>query len=229
MKNEQKIKDIANSVLSDVNHINNDNVTVKNNSFLHVVNNILFISNVLFLIVNVYYACHYYPRTKNLDFDYTGIIIGVLSILITLLVGWQIYSNIYIKNNIEKYVRNEIYKMEKRNKIYEQKLNKEIERSKCMAIGVSLAQLGISQYYTNDYENAIRSLFNALIFLQKIKIKDDLSEEARQHVERKLEEVSCKVNGSKCIEFEKEEINLFKGAAIQTGNEKIILLVMKMI
>lgn len=37
-----------------------------------------------------------YPRT-GLGFDYLGLIVGILSILVTILIGWQIYSVINIR------------------------------------------------------------------------------------------------------------------------------------
>lgn len=44
------------------------------------------------------------PRSKTLDFDYIGVIIGLLSLIVTVLIGWQIYSTINIKNLISKEV-----------------------------------------------------------------------------------------------------------------------------
>ncbi len=40
--------------------------------------------------------CKSYPRS-NLDFDYIGIIIAILSLLVTALLGWQVYSVINLK------------------------------------------------------------------------------------------------------------------------------------
>ena len=37
-----------------------------------------------------------YPRT-DLDFDYLGLIVGILALLVTVLIGWQIYSVIKIR------------------------------------------------------------------------------------------------------------------------------------
>lgn len=53
------------------------------------------------------------PRNKNLDFDYIGVIIGLLSLIVTLLIGWQIYSTINIKNMISKEVHENLKSFEK--------------------------------------------------------------------------------------------------------------------
>lgn len=41
-----------------------------------------------------------YPRT-DLDFDYMGIIIGVLSLLVTILIGWQVADRIILERRIK--------------------------------------------------------------------------------------------------------------------------------
>ena len=51
-------------------------------------------------IVNIVVVCLSNPRTA-VYFDYQGIIIGSLSILVTLLIGWNIYSVVDFKKNIE--------------------------------------------------------------------------------------------------------------------------------
>lgn len=53
------------------------------------------------------------PRSKNLDFDYIGIIIGLLSLIVTILIGWQIYSTINIKNLIYKEIDDKLKGYEK--------------------------------------------------------------------------------------------------------------------
>ncbi len=41
--------------------------------------------------------CIICPRVENLGFDYVGVIVGILTLLITLLIGWNIWSMIDIK------------------------------------------------------------------------------------------------------------------------------------
>ena len=43
------------------------------------------------------------PRGINLDFDYYGVIVGILSLLVSLLIGWNIYSVIDLKRIKEEY------------------------------------------------------------------------------------------------------------------------------
>ncbi len=41
-------------------------------------------------------------RSPNLGFDYQGVIVGILSLLVTILIGWQIYNALEIKKEIKK-------------------------------------------------------------------------------------------------------------------------------
>lgn len=71
------------------------------------------LANILFAAANIIILVHLAPADgpKELDFDYYGVIVGVISVLVTLLLGWNIYSVIDIKT-----VRKEFDLMSKENK-----------------------------------------------------------------------------------------------------------------
>ena len=46
--------------------------------------------------------CNYAPRYSELNIDYIGVIIGILSFLVTVLLGWNIYTLIDTKEIINK-------------------------------------------------------------------------------------------------------------------------------
>ena len=58
----------------------------------------LLLASVLLSGINIFILVHFVPscNVKDLDFDYYGVIIGVLSLLITVLVGWNIYAVINV-------------------------------------------------------------------------------------------------------------------------------------
>lgn len=63
--------------------------------------------------VCIHYLCGYCPRTKfSVEADYIGIVIGILSAMITLLVGWQIFSNIKERERFDK-ISKENHKFQK--------------------------------------------------------------------------------------------------------------------
>ena len=66
------------------------------------VNIILVIANIIILVFNVHFLCNEYPRGENLDLDYIGVIVGILSLLVTALLGWQIFNAITFENRIKK-------------------------------------------------------------------------------------------------------------------------------
>lgn len=57
------------------------------------------------------------PRTDKLDFDYNGVIVGVLSLLVTTLLGWNVYTLIDLKNHAEQNhrIKNELQELKKNN------------------------------------------------------------------------------------------------------------------
>lgn len=78
-------------------------------------NTITLILSAISIMVSVAALCRTYPHTSELGMDYQGIIVGVLALLITVLIGWQIYTTINIKEELKdiKDLRKEINKQER--------------------------------------------------------------------------------------------------------------------
>lgn len=53
---------------------------------------------VVSLLVSVISLCVAAYRSPNLDFDYMGILVGILSLLVTILLAWNIYSVIDLRS-----------------------------------------------------------------------------------------------------------------------------------
>lgn len=68
-----------------------------NYCFFKVANAFLLLANVILII----FAGAYLP-SKTLNIDYTAIIVAVFGILITVLIGWQIYNAVNIESRISK-------------------------------------------------------------------------------------------------------------------------------
>ena len=64
--------------------------------------------------------CPRITREENPGFDYMGVIVGIFSFLVTLLIGWQIWATIKIDDKIEKAIQAERDKLK-----YE--INKDID------------------------------------------------------------------------------------------------------
>lgn len=65
------------------------------------------IISVLALVFSIIAICRSFYRTVDLGFDYMGIIVGVLAVLVTCLVAWNIHSAIDANHKIME-MRNEI-------------------------------------------------------------------------------------------------------------------------
>ena len=65
-------------------------------------NTFLYLFFICIGLFNLYYLTNIYPRRgENLSFDYMGIIVGILSLLVGFLVAWQIYQTIEVDKKIE--------------------------------------------------------------------------------------------------------------------------------
>ena len=53
--------------------------------------------SVIAIIVSVIAICIACPHVPELGFDYQGIIVGILALLVTMLIGWNIFSIIDIR------------------------------------------------------------------------------------------------------------------------------------
>lgn len=125
-------------------------------------------------------------RTEELDMDYMGVIVGILSLLVTALLGWNIYSVINTKEEIKQID----WKINKKATIIEDKLKKEItdnsnETRKSVMENFILDEITLAKCYsqTNDWYKVIALMKNILLR------KKDISE-----LENKSLDVSGIVN-----------------------------------
>lgn len=54
---------------------------------------------IISLVISLVSFCRTHPRTE-LDFDYMGLIVGILSLLVTMLIGWQIYNALSLDQKV---------------------------------------------------------------------------------------------------------------------------------
>lgn len=78
-------------------------------------NTITLILSAISIMVSVAALCRTYPHTSDLGMDYQGVIVGMLALLVTVLIGWQIYTAINVKEELKdiKDLRREINKQER--------------------------------------------------------------------------------------------------------------------
>ena len=78
-------------------------------------NTITLILSAISIMVSVAALCRTYPHTSDLGMDYQGVIVGMLALLVTILIGWQIYTAINVREELKdiKDLRREINKQER--------------------------------------------------------------------------------------------------------------------
>lgn len=124
------------------------------------------------LICSLVALCRSYPIPSS--FDYTGLIVGVLSLLVTVLIGWNIYSVIDTKSIIKKHeilkrkTTNEINKL--RNLINDQEQEKEKLRNYVNTVqNFTMANIRMTE---NKYGDALGIYCNAAINMYEIVKRD---------------------------------------------------------
>lgn len=66
---------------------------------------ILYIIIIASLVMSTVATCHSFPRIYGID--YIGVIVGILSLLVTILIGWNIYTVIDFNKKKEELSKNE--------------------------------------------------------------------------------------------------------------------------
>lgn len=200
----QQVGNIINSRATKVNtNINKTSDKTKLSIDVTIVK-IFSIINVIACISNLIILAFLFPRSQELEFDYAGIIVSILSILVTILVGWQIYTVLKIEKDVEKeFVQ-----------LYRQLSDEIKNKTECIknsTLLVSLSQLGKTLYNNNNKQEAISTFFNALYFWNE-DMTSDLEVESYNFSIQKLEEISME-HFSILVESEEEKEVYVKVAA----------------
>jgi len=155
-------------------------------------------------VVAIIIAC---PRKEELGFDYMGVIVGILSLLVTCLIGYEVFRMFTFKKSVEK------------------KVKKKLKNAEYSASCLALAQLGNALYGTGQHELALQSLFNALTIGNMAKMSE-LGKEAVENSITLLAKINDELRDVEAIQLESdpELVNRMKAAAYKTNSEKVISL-----
>mgnify|MGYP003288801856 CR=1 FL=1 len=157
-------------------------------------------------IVIIILLCIYFPRHQELDFDYIGIIIGILSVLVTVLIGWNIYTALDLSKRAKK-IEDELYTItqdtqkalldiqQRTKEQFDNQSTQNAESEEYMLGSISFVQ-GMIMMNTKDH----RKILNAIQFLSAI------SHFAKSHDTKDAIKQSL-VEFRKCIELEETHPN----------------------
>ena len=153
-------------------------------------------------------------RTPELGFDYQGVIVGILSLLTTTLIGWQIYNVIYIDSKIDKSLKRAIddqYAI----------IDKRTKSAKEEAIGTSLFNVGQAMFYNGFYNLALDNYIKAI---NAIHCSDMENKEA--HVEKCFQKIMLTISKIKAhsneYTLDEKSIESYTNLLLPINDERII-------
>lgn len=103
---------------------------------------------------------------KDWDIDNPSFPLGVLTLLVTILIGWQIVQYMYQKETVRTIIETEM-----------KKARKETLFHKNNTLFITLGQLGLALYNVGDIPGALQAYFNALANWENEMFADESSKE----------------------------------------------------
>lgn len=85
--------------------------------FLPYVNFIVSLSAIALSVIAI---INVYPRNVNLGFDYLGFIIGILGIIVAVLIGWQLFNALNLKDSVQQAEEAKKTALEAKNNVLEE-------------------------------------------------------------------------------------------------------------
>lgn len=131
------------------------------------------------IICSVVAICVSLPSVPELGIDYIGVIVGILSLLVTMLIGWQIYNVITIDKKIDgkieqvsNYLSNNIKEINKETLEHIQKKNDQMEEY--ILVSFDLMR---SEYFSinKKYKSALFSYLRVISQLSESTSEEKLS------------------------------------------------------
>lgn len=103
--------------------------------------------SVIAIVISIIAICISCPHISELGFDYQGVLVGILSLLVTALIGLQIYNYITFKSEMEKRVTEIV--------------NEKLGRLNHSVIGYAKARLS-NAIFMKAIPNSLNNAFDAL-------------------------------------------------------------------
>jgi len=103
---------------------------------------------------------------KDWDIDNPSFPLGVLTLLVTILIGWQIVQYMFQKETVRTIIETEMKKIRGESMFY---MNN--------ALFIALGQLGLALFNDGNYEGALQAYFNALAKWENVMSVDESSKE----------------------------------------------------
>lgn len=150
---------------------------------------------------------------KDWDIDNPSFPLGVLTLLVTVLIGWQIVQYMYQKETVGTIIETEM-----------KRARKETLFHKNNTLFITLGQLGLSLFNVGDYEGALQAYFNALVNWDNEMLADESSKEGYKTIVshlKAIEKFLDKADGTVEVE-NRTSIYAFLETAVKIGDQDLI-------
>lgn len=157
-----------------------------------------------------------------LTFDETTFFLSVLSLIVTILIGMQIWNIFQFEKKFESIEQKSREEIEKAKQEIIESNKFALERNRCDAIGTVLMQLGWSFEDKKEYDDAMRTYVNALRALQRGDLNDqEICENYKEVVDR-LVIISKELPPEEWHFVNIDEKNVFIDTVIKIPNREIM-------
>lgn len=175
------------------------------------------------VLVNIVILCVVCPRCvypDKLGFDYIGVIVGIFALLVTLLVGWQIYNYIFQKQAVHNIVVEEMAEV-----------SDEIVKRNNSMMFLNLGQLGLALFNLGDIRGSTQAYFNALNFWDDFMMIDNNLTRGFNMIVEHLEMIEKDLQDNGSFKFYYDELSSkhFLQTALKIDNQNIINLAMRFV
>ena len=159
---------------------------------------------------------------QNLSFEETTLLISVLSLIVTLLIGMQIWNIFQFENKFESVEQRNREEIEETKQEIIEKNKDAMENYRNDAIGTVLMQLGWSFEDKKEYDDALRSYINALRAFQRGNLNDpEVCMNYKEVVDR-LVIISKELPPEEWHFVNVDEKNVFIDTAMKIPNKEIM-------
>lgn len=157
-----------------------------------------------------------------LSFDETTFLISVMSLIVTILIGMQIWNIFQFERKFESVEQKSKEEIEKAKQEILKSNKAALERSRFDAIGTVLMQLGWSFEDKKEYDDALRAYINALRALQRGDLHDPEMCENYKEVVNHLVIISKELPPEEWHFVNIDEKNVFIDTVMKIPNREIM-------
>lgn len=174
-----------------------------------------FIVSIIAITLSIIAICVSYPKSADSNLDYLGIIVGILGVLVAILIGWQLYNALNLKELVNQTENAKKDAIEAKNQAEQMLNNIQISTTELTSKVTSLSDdvSHLSNCNKSNIEN-ISTITKGMVDLQSIvKSSMELYKSLQSNIEKLNEELDKKIN--------KDEIQIASVEDIQKMADEI--------